>query len=105
MIEFTMHCHLFTIIPLHFSGKNRIFSFKNNTDNKENEDIDIPIFDLSTIANATNNFCIDNKLGEGGFGPVYKVINMISYNYLFISCHWIYYLLYITFQIMIVRVH
>lgn len=41
---------------------------------RENEDIDIPIFDFSTIAKATNHFSISNKLGEGGFGPVYKVI-------------------------------
>ncbi|KAK2369713.1 G-type lectin S-receptor serine/threonine-protein kinase [Trifolium repens] len=53
-------------------GDNQVFSLNNHTDNKENDDIDIPIFDLSTIANATNNFCIDNKLGQGGFGPVYK---------------------------------
>ncbi|XP_047336089.1 G-type lectin S-receptor-like serine/threonine-protein kinase At1g11410 [Impatiens glandulifera] len=29
-------------------------------------------FDLSTIVAATNNFSISNKLGQGGFGPVYK---------------------------------
>ncbi|KAI3680583.1 hypothetical protein L6452_35356 [Arctium lappa] len=29
-------------------------------------------FGLSTIQVATNNFSIENKLGEGGFGPVYK---------------------------------
>lgn len=52
---------------------NPVFSFKNQTDNNESEDIDIPIFDLSTIANATDNFSVDNKLGQGGFGPVYKV--------------------------------
>ncbi|KAK8612548.1 hypothetical protein V6N13_092661 [Hibiscus sabdariffa] len=34
---------------------------------------DVPYFDLSTIAAATNNFSSDNKLGQGGFGPVYKV--------------------------------
>jgi len=45
----------------------------NHTDSKKNEDIDIPIFELSTIAIATDNFSIDNKLGQGGFGLVYKV--------------------------------
>ncbi|XP_071699871.1 cysteine-rich receptor-like protein kinase 15 [Rutidosis leptorrhynchoides] len=29
-------------------------------------------FDLDTIEEATKNFCIENKIGEGGFGPVYK---------------------------------
>ncbi|KAM5577694.1 G-type lectin S-receptor-like serine/threonine-protein kinase RKS1 [Rosa sericea] len=33
---------------------------------------DIPFFDLSTISAATNNFSDSNRLGEGGFGPVYK---------------------------------
>jgi hypothetical protein len=66
--------YAFIIILLSFfSGDNQVFSLNNHTDNKENDDIDIPIFDLSTIANVTNNFCIDNKLGQGGFGPVYKV--------------------------------
>lgn len=30
-------------------------------------------FILTTILAATNNFSESNKLGEGGFGPVYKV--------------------------------
>lgn len=34
---------------------------------------DVPLFDLSTIASATNNFSFLNKLGQGGFGSVYKV--------------------------------
>ena len=38
------------------------------------EDVDFPTFDFQTIANATSNFSSDNKLGEGGFGSVYKVI-------------------------------
>ena len=37
------------------------------------EVIDLPTFDLSTIMKATANFSDDNKLGEGGFGTVYKV--------------------------------
>ncbi|PHT77179.1 G-type lectin S-receptor-like serine/threonine-protein kinase [Capsicum annuum] len=36
------------------------------------EELEIPLFDLSTIEKATNNFSIDVKIGEGGFGPVYK---------------------------------
>ncbi|CAN1222391.1 Receptor-like serine/threonine-protein kinase SD1-8 [Linum grandiflorum] len=35
-------------------------------------DSDLPFFHLSEIAAATNNFSEDNKLGEGGFGSVYK---------------------------------
>ncbi|KDP20843.1 hypothetical protein JCGZ_21314 [Jatropha curcas] len=34
--------------------------------------LDLPHFDLSAIAAATNNFSDSNKLGEGGFGSVYK---------------------------------
>ncbi|XP_050368889.1 uncharacterized protein LOC126786982 [Argentina anserina] len=36
------------------------------------EELELPVFDLTTITHATNNFSISNKLGEGGFGPVYK---------------------------------
>ncbi|XP_052289582.1 G-type lectin S-receptor-like serine/threonine-protein kinase At4g27290 isoform X22 [Citrus sinensis] len=38
----------------------------------QNIDLELPLFELATISNATNNFSINNKLGEGGFGPVYK---------------------------------
>lgn len=37
------------------------------------DDMELPVFDLSTIVKATDNFSDDNKLGQGGFGPVYKV--------------------------------
>ena len=37
------------------------------------EDVELPLFYLATIATATNNFSSNNKLDEGGFGPVYKV--------------------------------
>ncbi|KAL7243985.1 hypothetical protein ACSBR1_016246 [Camellia fascicularis] len=40
---------------------------------KDDENIDLPIFNIVTIANATNNFSISDKIGEGGFVSVYKV--------------------------------
>ncbi|XP_048612374.1 cysteine-rich receptor-like protein kinase 17 isoform X1 [Brassica napus] len=43
---------------------------------KRKQDIELPTesvqFDLKTIEAATNNFSEHNKLGEGGFGEVYK---------------------------------
>ena len=32
---------------------------------------------MKRLVKATNNFSQDNKLGEGGFGPVYKVILLV----------------------------
>ena len=37
------------------------------------EDMELPLFQFTTIAKATNGFSLNNKIGEGGFGPVYKV--------------------------------
>ncbi|XP_062022001.1 G-type lectin S-receptor-like serine/threonine-protein kinase At1g11410 isoform X3 [Rosa rugosa] len=36
------------------------------------KDQELPLFSFSTIKTATDNFADTNKLGEGGFGPVYK---------------------------------
>ncbi|TQD96087.1 hypothetical protein C1H46_018323 [Malus baccata] len=35
------------------------------------------VYDFETILVATDNFSTENKLGQGGFGPVYKVITII----------------------------
>nr|GMD10209.1 G-type lectin S-receptor-like serine/threonine-protein kinase At1g11410 [Ipomoea batatas]GME13603.1 G-type lectin S-receptor-like serine/threonine-protein kinase At1g11410 [Ipomoea batatas] len=37
---------------------------------------DLSIFDLNTIQSATDNFSSENKLGQGGFGSVYKAITL-----------------------------
>ena len=36
--------------------------------------LDTPFIPFDTIVAATDNFSESNKLGQGGFGPVYKVI-------------------------------
>ena len=42
-------------------------------ESKKADDLELPLFDLYTIAVATNSFSDANKLGQGGFGRVYKV--------------------------------
>ncbi|CAN8305538.1 unnamed protein product [Cochlearia groenlandica] len=44
-------------------------SFTFEQDKARNE---LPLFELNMIASATSNFSSQNRLGEGGFGPVYK---------------------------------
>ena len=45
----------------------------NQIDSGAKEELELPLFQFTTIAKATNGFSINNKIGEGGFGPVYKV--------------------------------
>lgn len=37
-------------------------------------DPELPFFNLSVILRATDSFSENNKLGEGGFGSVYRVM-------------------------------
>ncbi|KAL3503539.1 hypothetical protein ACH5RR_037988 [Cinchona calisaya] len=45
---------------------------KNGNYESHDEELELPVFEFSTLMKATNNFAITNKLGEGGFGIVYK---------------------------------
>lgn len=38
------------------------------------KDHELPLFNFSSIQAATDHFSDANKLGQGGFGPVFKVI-------------------------------
>ena len=61
----------------------RVKDLINSTEFKEDDKkgIDVPFFDLASILAATNNFSEANKLGQGGFGPVYKVKNSFLSNH------------------------
>ncbi|VVA90948.1 unnamed protein product [Arabis nemorensis] len=57
----------FAPVPVSFDFEE---SFKFEKDKAINREL--PLFELNTIAAATSNFSSHNKLGAGGFGPVYK---------------------------------
>ncbi|TVU38516.1 hypothetical protein EJB05_11890, partial [Eragrostis curvula] len=41
-------------------------------ESSQGKDLNVTLYDISTIALSTNNFATSAKLGEGGFGTVYK---------------------------------
>ncbi|PWA88964.1 S-locus glycoprotein domain-containing protein [Artemisia annua] len=43
-----------------------------NSNENDSSNIGIPFFDFERITASTDDFSEENKLGEGGFGPVYK---------------------------------
>ena len=45
---------------------------------------EVPLFNFEMLAGATNNFHESNKLGQGGFGPVYRVMVALEVYYLII---------------------
>lgn len=53
-------------------GRHRRSARKNNNN-------ELQIFSFETVALATDYFSDANKLGEGGFGPVYKVQQILQF--------------------------
>ena len=60
-----------------------------NSSASESGNIEITFFVLKTVIAATENFSSTNKLGRGGFGPVFKVINF-SYHFEVSGLHFSY---------------
>lgn len=60
-------------LAFHFAGRLKFNSETVALIKYKGEDLELPFFDFIKVATATNNFSLDNKIGEGGFGPVYKV--------------------------------
>lgn len=63
---------------IHYSDVRRLLDCSRDYFEEEKEDMELPLFDLTTIANVTDDFSSSNKLGEGGFGPVYKVTQLYA---------------------------
>ena len=51
-----------------------LYTFQFTGQQEQKEDQELPLFDLVTVASATNNFSDRNMIGKGGFGFVYKVM-------------------------------
>ncbi|XP_019426373.1 PREDICTED: receptor-like serine/threonine-protein kinase SD1-8 [Lupinus angustifolius] len=49
-----------------------VFSSNRYSGERNMDELELPMFDFNTITMATNNFSETNKLGQGGFGSVYK---------------------------------
>ncbi|XP_062013867.1 receptor-like serine/threonine-protein kinase SD1-8 [Rosa rugosa] len=58
--DFLLNSELVSSKKEHYSG------------DRSNDDLELPLFDFTSIAAATENFSDENKLGQGGFGCVYK---------------------------------
>ncbi|KAF5472075.1 hypothetical protein F2P56_008821 [Juglans regia] len=71
-VVFTVICTLF--LCRWMAKRSKGFHYKKNLVDKKNQDKlqELPILSLEELASATNDFHQSNKLGEGGFGPVYK---------------------------------
>ncbi|XP_015897141.3 G-type lectin S-receptor-like serine/threonine-protein kinase At4g27290 isoform X4 [Ziziphus jujuba] len=59
------------LLSAYYIQRNRKIS-KGQTNEGQEEDLELPWYNLSTIASATDNFSFNNKLGQGGFGTVYR---------------------------------
>ncbi|KAK3433263.1 hypothetical protein EUGRSUZ_D00918 [Eucalyptus grandis] len=46
--------------------------YRDSGDGGPEEDLELPLLDIASVADATNNFSFQNKVGQGGFGEVYK---------------------------------
>jgi len=57
---------------------NREREAQNLINENDKQNIAVPFFCLENILAATDDFSDVNKLGQGGFGPVYKVSTIFS---------------------------
>ncbi|PHT50014.1 hypothetical protein CQW23_09761 [Capsicum baccatum] len=56
-------------------ARNRIGS-ENNEEKGDEETRTLQVYSFDEMKEATNNFSVENELGKGGYGPVYKAFEM-----------------------------
>jgi hypothetical protein len=61
-----------------------------STETEDIEMVDSMLIDVSTLRAATMDFAESNMLGQGGFGPVYKVVIVTSKQAMSISWGFVY---------------
>ncbi|CAN1810893.1 G-type lectin S-receptor-like serine/threonine-protein kinase B120 [Linum perenne] len=49
-----------------------VYSTAQLTEGSDVNQLDMPLFSFGVVAFSTDQFSVENKLGQGGFGPVYK---------------------------------
>lgn len=76
-IQYDVHFFFLLSYCTNSAEKTRRNEMGSGYNEDQNEDMELPFFDLSTIVAATQNFSLENKIGQGGFGPVYRVIRLL----------------------------
>ncbi|KAK7262697.1 hypothetical protein RJT34_30273 [Clitoria ternatea] len=62
---------VFAITYIH-RRKRKLREKTESTSKEKKEDLELPCLDFATIVRATNDFSSEKRLGQGGFGPVYR---------------------------------
>ncbi|QHO12883.1 G-type lectin S-receptor-like serine/threonine-protein kinase [Arachis hypogaea] len=60
------------LFPRRYSPPVILWNMRGNPEEHQEEELDLPYFDMATLIFATNNFSTNNILGKGSFGAVYK---------------------------------
>ncbi|PWA90055.1 S-locus glycoprotein domain-containing protein [Artemisia annua] len=71
-IVFTVVVFSFALVVYAWRKKKKSHHKVAQVNKDQKQDSDLPFFSLNEVVKATRNFSIDNKLGQGGFGAVYK---------------------------------
>ncbi|KAI0497840.1 hypothetical protein KFK09_021078 [Dendrobium nobile] len=77
-VALLLFCTFFVLLLRQRKRKLLVSEIRYAVDEEEvlEKNFEVKMIDFCAIKNATNNFAKENKLGEGGFGPVYKGVLM-----------------------------